>query len=141
MVSPSCPSSILLPLPEASVDLASAILYIIQTVYSLCFYACLLSFSIDFLSLVHDIVCAYVLSHFSPVCLFVTLRTVLHQAPLSMEFSRQEYWSGLPCPPPEDLLNPRIKPASLMSPALAGEFFTTSTTWEAPLYAVCRLNK
>ena len=47
-----------------------------------------------------------------------------------MEFSRQEYWSGLPCPPPEDLPNPGIGPTSLMSAALAGEFFTTSATWE-----------
>ena len=48
-----------------------------------------------------------------------------HQAPLSMEFSRQEYWSGLPFPPPEDLPDPGIKPMSLTSPALAGGFFTT----------------
>ena len=53
------------------------------------------------------------------------------QAPLSMEFSRQEYWSGLPCPPPGDLPDPGIEPMSLMSPALAGRFLTTSTTWEA----------
>ena len=46
--------------------------------------------------------------------------TVALQAPLSMEFSRQEYWSGLPFPTPEDLPNPGIKPASLASPALAG---------------------
>ena len=52
-------------------------------------------------------------------------RTVAHQAPLSMGFSRQEYWSGLPCPSPEDLPNPEIEPASL---ALAGKFFTTSAT-------------
>ena len=50
------------------------------------------------------------------------------QSPLSMGFSRQEYLSGLPCPPPGDLLDPEIKSASLMSPALAGGFFTTSTT-------------
>jgi len=49
-----------------------------------------------------------------------------------MEFSRQEYWSGLPCPPPGDLPDPGIEPASLMSGALAGGFFTTSTIWEAP---------
>ena len=48
-------------------------------------------------------------------------------APLSMGFSRQEHWSGLPCPPPGDLPNPGIK---LTSPALAGGFFTASTTWE-----------
>ena len=54
------------------------------------------------------------------------LWTVACQAPLSMGFSRQEYWRGLPCPPPEDLPNPGIKLASLMSPALAGGFFTSS---------------
>ena len=48
-----------------------------------------------------------------------------------MGFSRQEYWSGLPSPPPGDLPNPQIEPTSLMSPALAGGFFTTSATWEA----------
>ena len=46
-------------------------------------------------------------------------------------FFRQEYWSGLLCPPPGDLLNPEIKPTSLMSPALADRFFTTSSTREA----------
>ena len=55
---------------------------------------------------------------------------VAHQAPLSMGFSRQEYWRGFPCPPPGDLPDPRIEPASLMSPALAGGFFTTSATWQ-----------
>ena len=54
-----------------------------------------------------------VLSRFSRVWLFVTPWTVAHQAPLSMGFSRQEYWSGLPCPPPGDLPNPGIKPRSL----------------------------
>ena len=48
-----------------------------------------------------------------------------------MGFTRQEYWSGFPCPPPVDLPNLGIEPASLMSPALAGRFFTTSTSWEA----------
>ena len=56
------------------------------------------------------------------------------QAPLSMEFYRQD-WSGLLCPPPGDLPDPGIKPVSLMSPALAGEFFTTSATWEGLTYA------
>ena len=51
-------------------------------------------------------------------------------APLSMGFSRQEDWSGLPCPPAGDLPDPWIKPISLTSPALAGGFFSTSTTWE-----------
>ena len=63
-----------------------------------------------------------------PVQLFATLWTVAHQAPLSMEFSRQEYWSGLPFPPPGDLPNPRIEPMFLMSPALAGRLFTTNAT-------------
>ena len=68
--------------------------------------------------------------------LFVTLWTVAHQAPLSMGFSRQEYWSGLLCPPPGDLPDPGIEPTSLTSPALAGRFFTTSPTWEAPYILV-----
>ena len=54
----------------------------------------------------------HVLSHFSLVQLFMTPWTVAHQAPLSMGFSRQEYWSGLPCPPPGDLPNPGIEPTS-----------------------------
>ena len=61
----------------------------------------------------------------------MTLWTVARQAPLSMGFSRQEYWSELLCPLPGDLPNSGIKPASLMSPALAGRFFTTTATWEA----------
>ena len=48
-----------------------------------------------------------------------------------MGFSRQEYWSGLPCPPPGVVPSPGIEPTSLTSPALAGEFFTISTSWEA----------
>ena len=64
-----------------------------------------------------------VLSCFGHVQLYVTLWTIAHQAPLSMGFFRQEYWSGLPCPPPGDLPDPGIKPASLTSPALAGGFF------------------
>ena len=65
---------------------------------------------------------------------FVTLWTVAHQAPLSMGFSRQEFWSGLPCPPPVDLPHTRTEPKFLISPALAGGFFTTSATWEAHTY-------
>ena len=73
-----------------------------------------------------------VLSCFSCVPSCVTPWTVAHQVPLSMEFSRQKLWSGLLCPPPRDLHDPGIEPASLMSPALTGGFFTASTTWEAP---------
>ena len=54
-----------------------------------------------------------------------------HQAPLSMEFSRQEYWSWVPFPPPGDLPNPGTETTSLTSPALAGGFMTTSAAWEA----------
>ena len=61
--------------------------------------------------------------------LFTSLTySVKCQAPLSMEFSRQEYWSGLPFPTPGDLLDPGITPASLASPASAGGFFTTIAT-------------
>ena len=57
-------------------------------------------------------VCVRTLSHFSPVWIFATPWTVAHQAPLSIGFSRQESWSGLPCPPPGDLPNPGIEPRS-----------------------------
>ena len=70
------------------------------------------------------------LSCFSRVQLLATLWTAACQALLSIGFFRQEYWSGLPCPPPGDLPNPGIK-RSLTSPALSGRFFTTSATWEA----------
>ena len=63
----------------------------------------------------------------------MTLWAVACQTPLPMGFSRPEYWSGLPCPPLRDLPNPEIEPASLTSPALVGEFFTISATWEASL--------
>ena len=59
------------------------------------------------------------------------LGIVACQAPLSMGFSRQEYWNELLCPPPEDLPDLGIEPTSLMSPALVGGFFTTSIPWEA----------
>ena len=75
-----------------------------------------------------------VLSHFYRVGFFATQWTIAHQAPLSMGFSRQEYCSGLPCPPPGDLPDPAMEPTSPMSPALAGRFFTTSATWEKPQY-------
>ena len=61
----------------------------------------------------------------SCVQLFATPWTVAHQAPLSMEFSSQEYQNGLPLPIPRDLTDPGIEPAPLASPALAGRFFTT----------------
>ena len=89
---------------------------------------------------IHVCVCARARAHvraklFQSVQLCSTLWTVACQSPLSMEFSRQERCSGLPCPPPGDLLDPGIEPAILMSLALAGGFFTTSTAWEAPVCA------
>ena len=70
----------------------------------------------------------------------VTPWTVAHQAPLSMGFSRQEYWSGLLSPSPGDLPNSRIKPTSLMLPALAGGFSTTEPPgkpWKERWYYIC----
>ena len=66
-------------------------------------------------------------------CLFETPWTVAHQVPLSMEFSRQEYWSELLFPPPGDLRDPGIEPVSPTSPALAGRFFTTEPPGK-PMY-------
>ena len=72
------------------------------------------------------------LSRFSHVWLLVTLWTVAHQAPLSMGFSRLDYWSGVPCPPPGDISDPGIEPGSPAAPARAGIFFTTE-----PLGKLC----
>ena len=81
------------------------------------------------LFLLYRYVC--VLSH---VQLFAIPWTVAHQPPLSMGFPRQEYWSELSFPSPEDFPNSGIKPMSLVSSTLAGRFFATSTTWEALFY-------
>ena len=75
----------------------------------------------------------------SCVRLFGTLWTVACQAPLSMGFSRQEYWSELPFPSPGDLANPGIEPTSLASPALAGRFFTTASPGK-PYLSLLRSN-
>ena len=72
-----------------------------------------------------------VLSRFSHIQFFVTLWTAACQASLSVGFSRQENWNGLPWPSPGDFPDPEMEPES-MSPALAGGFFATSATWEAP---------
>ena len=64
-------------------------------------------------------------SHFSHARLFVSPWTVAHQTPLSTGFSRQEYWSGLSCPPPGDLPDPGVKPAFPEPPALQVDFFYT----------------
>ena len=71
------------------------------------------------------------LSHLVVSDIFATPWTVARQVPLSMKLSSQESWSGLPFPSPENLPNPRIEPACLASPALAGVSFTTSAAWEA----------
>ena len=76
-------------------------------------------------------VCTCVLSHFSRIRLFATLWTVARQVSLSMGFCRQEYWDGLPCPPPEDLPTPGIEPTSLKPPTLAEGFLISSATWGA----------
>ena len=85
---------------------------------------------------------ACILSCLSCVQLCAAPWTVDHQAPLSTGFSRQQYWSGLLFPPPEDLPDPGIEPTSLKSPALAGGFFTTSASWEAwsSSMAACNLS-
>ena len=76
--------------------------------------------------------CTCVLCHLSHVRLFLTLCTIARQASLSMGFSRQEYWRGFPCPPPGDLPDLGIKPASLMSPALEHGFFITEPQGKRP---------
>ena len=105
------------------------VVVIIPFCYKLCYH----------LSCIKHILCASVLSHFSHIWFLVTLCTTAHQAPLSMGFSRQECLSGLLCPPPGDLPDPGIEPASLKPPELAGGFFTTSATWEARQYHVRKL--
>ena len=79
----------------------------------------------------YNVMC--VLSHFSHIQLFATPWTVAHRVPLSMGISRQEYWSGLPCPSSGCLPNLGIESMSLKSPTLVGRFFTTSATWEVLL--------
>ena len=74
--------------------------------------------------------CARMLSQFSRARLSATPWTVACPAALSVEFSRQEYWGGVPCPPPGDLPDPGVKLLSLTSPALADGVFTTRATWE-----------
>jgi len=102
------------------------------------------SWPLDRLPLATPRVC--VLSWFSHVRLMdwllsesYDLWTVARQAPLSMGFPRQKYWSGLPCPPPGDLPDPGIELTSLMFPVLTGVFFTTSSTWEAKLHEQVKL--
>ena len=94
-----------------------------------CLRGCRISIHLQ-VQLVSRVACVHAKS-FSRVLFFATLWTVAHQALLPMQFSRQEHWSESLCPPPGDLPDPGIEPMSLMSPALAAGFFTTSATWEA----------
>ena len=85
--------------------------------------------------------CACVLSRFSRVPLYATPWTVAHQAPLSMGFSRQEYWCGLPCPPPGIFPPQGLNPGLLcLLHWLAHGFFPTSAPWKAPRVAHYFLN-
>ena len=108
-------ASLITPFPLHPVSLLTTL-----STYSVCLCVC---------------VCAYANSVMSnslrPPGLYVAC-----QASLSKGFSRQEYWSGLPCPLPGDLPDPGIKPTSPASPALANGFFTTSVTWEALLLTI-----
>ena len=79
---------------------------------------------------------ACVISCFSCAWFCASQRPVACQASLSVRFSGQEYWIGLPCPPPGDLPDPGIKSMSFISLALEGGFFTTSATWEALLVPI-----
>ena len=74
-------------------------------------------------SLILNLLC--VLGHFIRVRLFATPWTVTHQAPLSRELSRQKYWSGLPCPPPENLPDPGTEPTIPASPELQADSLPT----------------
>ena len=110
-------------------------------------FCCLVDKSWPTLVTPWTVLLACLLSHFSHFQLWATVWAVAHQAPLPMGFSRQEYWSRLPCPSPGDLPNPGIELAWRLFLALAGGFVTTSATWEAPwtvqprliqLLGVCR---
>ena len=100
--------------------------FALHILFTVCISNCCIR---NYLVIVH----ACVLSCFSHVLFFATQWAIDPQALLSLGFSRQEYWSGLPCSPSGDLPDSGIEPTSLMSPALAGRFFTASATWEAPV--------
>ena len=89
-------------------------IYVCVYIYYICVCVCIY---------VYIYICIYIVKLLSHVCLLVTPWTVAHQAPPSMEFSRQEYWSGLPFPSPGDLPDPGVKPGSpaLQADALPSE--------------------
>ena len=102
-------------------------------------YRLLTVYSIIYLAILHFIkYSTCLLSHFSCVWLFATPWIVACQAPLSMGFCRQEYWRGVPCPPPGDHPDSGIEPMSFTSPTLAAAFFTTASTWKAQLNIVLK---
>ena len=88
----------------------------------------------------HEFPMCCVLSYSSCVWRFATLWTWSPPGSSVHGILRQEYWNGLPCPPPVDLPNPGIEPESLLSPTLAGGFFTTSATWEAQEILISDMN-
>ena len=93
-----------------------------------------LNFTDNLWSLYHNyfLFYVYVCCMFSHIWIFMTPWTIACKTPLSMEFSRQKYWHGLPFPSPGDLPDPGIKPTSLAPPALAGRFFTTEPPGKPP---------
>ena len=112
----------------------SCLIYSSTFVWNIAYYGSHISSSWLFLN---DYLTAYMWGVYVHVCWVASvisdsLRLVAHQTSLSMVFSRQEYLSGLPWPSPGDLHLPGMELGSLLSPALVGGFFTTSTTWEMP---------
>ena len=97
------------------------------------YYYLSLQFIVGWCTFYFQKMCAESLSY---VLLFAIPWTVAYQAPLSIEFSKQDYWNRLPFPPLENLPNPGIKPKFLTSPALAGGFFTTSPPGKSILCAL-----
>ena len=104
----------------------------------MCSFVCLLALFFVTLCGKRDLSSLYMFSH---IQLFVTLWTIAHQAPLSMGFSSQGYWNGLPCPPPGDLPDPGIQPTSLKSLALADGFFISRDTLEVLFLAAPTTDK
>ena len=106
---------------SSPVSVYTAIFIHFYTFFRVCFSSTSALFMLLWLCLDNDM-CVQLLGH---ALLFATPWTTACQAPLSMGFPRQEYWSGLPFPPPVDLRSPGTEPSSPVSPALAGRFFTT----------------
>ena len=130
MISPSAhePCTLLNFQIHFSVFLLSLNLIVLFPNNELCTITICFSFIFTFSFIMH--VCIL-----SCVRLFVTLWTVAHKILLSMGLSRQQYWSELPFPPPEDLPDPGIKPVSPLSPELADDYHWA--TWEAPYFPCC----